>query len=592
MSFDGIVMRAIALELGQELTGARVDKIYQPSKQEILLHLRQKGGNYRLLLSSSAQEAAIYLTSQARENPSQAPLFCMVLRKHLEGGRIISINQPELERILEITIESYDELGDLVQRQLTVEIMGKHSNIILLDPSTQTIIDSIRRIPLSVSSYRQILPGLTYTPPPPQDKILPWEIGEEEFKSKILNQPLQQKLSKIYLNLFAGFGPQTCAELISRANLEPNLPLEFCGEYELNMLWQAFSTAAQAIQQGVFHPEIIKENERFITYSAIALSNFTSESRQVMSTMNKALDYFYSHRKRSDALQQIKGNLLSTIKKEIERCEKKAVLQSQSILEGERVEEYRLWGELLTANQYQLSPGSEAVVVNYYDPEGASITIPLDDTLSIMDNANYYFKKYQKARNAAKQAAIHLADTQEELEYLQSLLASLDNVTTKVEAEEIKQELQESGYLKAPVVKKKGKTGSSQETSKPSKIIYEGWEIYFGKNNKQNDLLTMKMAQKEDTWLHTKNVPGSHVIIKNPGNKPIPDPVMEAAAILAAYNSKARHSSQVPVDYTLRKHVWKQKGAKPGMVNYNNQHTVYVNPDEELVKNLLVGSLQ
>lgn len=231
-------------------------------------------------------------------------------------------------------------------------------------------------------------------------------------------------------------------------------------------------------------------------------------------------------------------------------------------------------------------------MVNYYDPEGASITIPLDDTLSIMDNANYYFKKYQKARNAAKQAAIHLADTQEELEYLQSLLASLDNVTTKVEAEEIKQELQESGYLKAPVVKKKGKTSSSQETSKPSKIIYEGWEIYFGKNNKQNDLLTMKMAQKEDTWLHTKNVPGSHVIIKNPGNKPIPDPVMEAAAILAAYNSKARHSSQVPVDYTLRKHVWKQKGAKPGMVNYNNQHTVYVNPDEELVKNLLVGSLQ
>ena len=235
----------------------------------------------------------------------------------------------------------------------------------------------------------------------------------------------------------------------------------------------------------------------------MACTKASSESRQVMSTMNKALDYFYSHRKRSDALQQIKGNLLSTIKKEIERCEKKAVLQSQSILEGERVEEYRLWGELLTANQYQLSPGSEAVVVNYYDPEGASITIPLDDTLSIMDNANYYFKKYQKARNAAKQAAIHLADTQEELEYLQSLLASLDNVTTKVEAEEIKQELQESGYLKAPVVKKKGKTSSSQETSKPSKIIYEGWEIYFGKNNKQNDLLTMKMAQKEDTWLHT-----------------------------------------------------------------------------------------
>lgn len=587
MSYDGIVMRAVALELNNALTGARIDKIYQPTKNEILIHLRQSGQNYRLLLSALAQESAVYLNTQSRTNPTEAPLFCMVLRKHLEGGRAVSVTQQGLERVLEILIESYDDMGDRVQRKLAVEVMGKHSNIVLLDPSSNKIIDSIFRIPASVSSYRQILPGLLYAPPPPQEKSLPWEVQEEEFKNKLLSQPLSQKLSKVLLNLFSGLGPQTCEEILSRASLNPSQVLEFCGDYELNKLWQGFSTAASNIKDGCFTPEVILQEEKPITFSALALTHFDQETRRSFATMNEALDFFYSHRKKSNLFQQKRGDLTQVVKKETDRCEKKAGLQEETIHEASVAERYRLWGELLTANQYHLAQGQEVQVQNYYNPEAEVITIPLEEPLSIMDNAQVYFKKYQKARKAAKQALIHLQETRQELEYLHSLTTSLENITNLAETEEIREELQEAGYIKAPVLKKKAKAIPAKETSKPEKVTMEDWEIYYGKNNKQNDLLTMKLAKSEDTWLHTKDIPGAHVIIKNPGSKPIPPAILETAALLAAYNSKARFSTQVPVDYTQKKNVWKQKGAKPGMVNYDNQRTIYVTPTGERIKEIL-----
>lgn len=587
MSYDGLVMRAVALELNKLLAGARIDKIYQPSKNEIILLLRQYRQNYRLFLSALAQEAAVYLSSQNRPNPAEPPMFCMVLRKHLEGGRVVSVVQQGLERVLEITVEVHDELGDKVQRRLIAEIMGKHSNIVLLDPAAGKIIDSIHRVPPSVSSYRQVLPGLPFTPPPPQDKSLPWEASEESFRNKLLSQPLSQKLAKILLNLYSGLGPQSCEEIVSRAGLNPSLPLEFCGDYELNKLWQAFQAAADDIREGIFSPEVIIQDGKPVTFSALALTHFPAGSRRPFPSINEALDYFYSNRQKSNMFQQKKADLAQVIKREIERCEKKAGLQEETIRQAAESEHYRLWGELLTANQYQLQQGPEVQVTNYYDPEGAQVTIPLDASLSIMDNAQNYFKKYQKAKNAARQAQVHLDETRQELEYLYSLAASLENVTTLAEAEEIREELQEAGYLKAPVSNKKNNAGSPKETSTPEKITFQGWEIYYGKNNKQNDLLTMKMSKAEDIWLHTKNIPGAHVIIKNPGNKPVPPEVLETAALLAAYNSKARFSTQVPVDYTQKKNVWKQKGAKPGMVHYENQRTLYVTPAEERIKQIL-----
>lgn len=582
MSYDGIVMRAVALELNQALAGARIDKIYQPTKGEIILQLRQIGQNYRLLLSAQAQEAAVFLSTRTSPNPAAPPLFCMVLRKHLEGGRITAVFQQGLERILEITIETYNEMGDRVNRKLTAEIMGKHSNIVLLDPATNKILDSIYRIPSSVSSYRQVLPGLVYTPPPPQDKYLPWAIGQEDFMNKLLDMPLSQKLSKIILNLFSGLGPQSCEEIIARAGLDPSLALEFCGEYELNRLWQCFSMTADAIKNGCFNPEVIIRNEKPLTFSALALTHFPEESRRSFPSMNEALDFFYSCRKKSNAFQQKKGDLLQRIKHETDRCEKKASIQEETMRIAAEAEKYKFWGQLLTASQYELAQGPEVRVRDYHSLQESFVTIPLDESVSIMENAQIYFKKYQKARNAARQAQIHLRETRQELVYLYSLAASLENVTSLAEAEEIREELQEAGYIKAPVLKKKNKAAPPREASKPEKVEIQGWEIYYGKNNKQNDLLTMKIAKPEDTWLHTKDIPGSHVIIKNPASKPIPPEVLETAALLAAYNSKARFSTQVPVDYTLKKNVWKQKGAKPGMVNYDKQRTIYVTPPRQV----------
>lgn len=586
MSYDGLVLRAAAVEFENMLIGARIDKVYQPSKSEIIMVLRQPGQTYKLLLSSLAQEAGVYITSQQRSNPQEPPLFCMVMRKHLEGGRIKAFTQSGLERILEIWCETTDELGDRVNRTIIVEIMGKHSNIILLDPSSNRILDSTNHVSAQISRYRQILPGLTYQSPPPQDKLVPWEADADIFMEKILSLPMSQKISKVLLNSFSGLSPQSSEEIIFRTGLDPGMPLEFCGQFELNAIWRSFNNISLSSRDGIFQPEVILNNNLPTAFSALALTSFPPEMRMSFPSMNEALEFFFSSRKSSNIFEQKKGDINQVLKRETDRCEKKAGIQEQTVLEAAEAEVFRLWGELLTAQQYQLTQGKEALVTNYYDPQGKSIKIPLDESLTIMENAQKYFKKYQKAKQAAQQASLQLKETRSELEYLQSMSVSLDNVTTLTEIEEIKEELRDAGYIKAVPVKGKRKV-TEKEPSAPEKIIVDGWEIYFGKNNRQNDQLTTKIAKADDTWLHTKDIPGSHVIIKNPKNSSIPDNVLKAAALLSAYNSKARFSTNVPVDYTTKKHVWKLKGAKPGMVHYDNQQTIYITPAEELISGLL-----
>lgn len=586
MSYDGLVLRAAALEYEKLLIGSRIDKVYQPSKNEIIMILRQPGQTYKLLLSSLAQEAGVYITAQQRSNPQEPPLFCMVMRKHLEGGRIKSFTQPGLERVLEIRCETTDELGDRVNRTVIIEIMGKHSNIILIDPSSKKILDSANRVSTQISRYRQILPGLRYESPPPQDKLVPWEADSDSFMGKILSQPMSQKLSKVLLNSISGLSPQSAEEIIYRTGLDPGMPLEFCGQFELNSVWRTFSSISLSIKDGGFYPEVIVNNSIPVTFSALALTSFPPEMRMSFPTMNEALDYFFKSRRNSNIFEQKKGDLNQILKRETDRCEKKAGIQEQSVLDAAESEKYRLWGELLTAQQYQLTQGKEAQVTNYYDPAGKSLTITLDESLTVMDNAQRYFKKYQKAKQAAHQASVQLKETRSELEYLQSMSASLDNVTTLTEIEEIREELRDAGYLKAVPVKGKRKP-ILKESSSPEKILIDGWDIYFGKNNRQNDLLTTKIAKADDIWLHAKEIPGSHVVIKNTQNVSVPDHVLEAAALLSAYFSKARFSTHVPVDYTRKKHVWKLKGAKPGMVHYENQQTLYITPSEERIGALL-----
>jgi predicted ribosome quality control (RQC) complex YloA/Tae2 family protein len=609
MSFDGIVLRAVTIELASKLVGARIDKIYQPTKHELVILLHQKGAApIKLLLSSLAPEARVHLVTETKANPATPPLFCMVMRKHLEGGRIVSIKQQKLERVLAINCEVIDELGEKAFRQIMVEIMGKHSNIILIDPVQNKIIDAIQRIPAALSRYRQVLPGLPYIGPPPQNKLEPEELQEDDFYERLLALPLSTPLNKAILQTVSGLSPQSVEELLYRGGLDPLLALEYCGEYELNAIRQVIAELGAQIKKGAFSPEVIRQDKQPLTFSAFALTSYPTEMRLSFPSMNEALAYYYQHKNKASRFQQQKNNLESLVKKELLRCEKKAGLHRETILAAQNTEQYRLWGELLTAELYRLTPGKEARVPNYYDPEGKTEVIPLDENLSVSENAQRYFSRYQKAKNAAVKAEQQLQETTEELTYLYSLLSSLQSVTSTAELEEIAEELRDAGYLHAAGQSGKqgkngkqnkggknkarqsaAKAGQAQPASLPEKIRRDSWLIYVGKNNKQNDLLTMKMAKADDLWLHTKEIPGSHVVIKNPNRLEIPDEILEEAALLAAYHSQARNSTQVPVDYTLRKNVWKPKGAKPGFVLYEKQRTIFVTPSPEKIREILAG---
>lgn len=586
MSYDGIVMRAIVLELDQLLKGARIDKIFQPNKNEVIINVRQPGHNYKLMLSALAQEAGVYLTARHSINPATPPLFCMLLRKHLEGGRILGFSQLSLERIIEMTCEVIDDFGEPALRKLVIEIMGKHSNIILLDPCNNRIIDSICRITPVISRYRQVLPGLSYQTPPPQDKLIPWEVNQESFNEKLYSFSLSQTLYKALLSSFLGFGPQTVEEIIYRSGLSSTLTIDYCGEYELNKLWRSFKQISENIELGSFSPEIVLIDDIPHTFSAIALTHYANGTRQAFYSMNETVDIFYTHKNRANQFQQKKNDLLQIIKKENERCEKKAGLQLTTIKEAANSDHYRLWGELLTSHLHTLKPGKEAKVANFYSPEYTTEVIQLDEDLSILENAQNYFNKYRKAKNAAQKAQPQYDETMAECAYLSSLTASLDNVNTLSEIDEIRDELRESGYVKTVIAKNSKSKPHTLEATPPLKLVFDSWEIYVGKNNRQNDLLVTKISKPEDLWLHTKDIPGSHVIIKSKGTTAIPNEILEKAALLAAYHSKARNSTNVPVDYTLRKHVWKLRGAKPGMVHYENQRTIFVTPEKEKVNML------
>ncbi len=587
MSYDGVLLRAVALDLNHNLPGARVDKIYQPTKNEVLLVLRKTGGNCRLLLSANARECGIYLTTQTLPNPQQPPLFCMVLRKHLEGSRIISVTQLGLERVVEISFDTFDELGVRAVKKIIVEIMGKHSNVILVNPSNNKIIDAVHRITPVLSRYRLVLPGHDYQTPPPQNKIIPWEATEESFYQTMLSFPLSQTIDKVLLSSFSGLGPQTVSEIVYRAGLSSTLSLDYCGEYELSKLWQAFTVIIQMVKNGSFQPEVVVQNKKPLAFAALPLKQYPSEMRLSFEDINKALDFFHYHKKTRDTVKQKTNDLAQIIKKEIARCEKKAGLQLSTIQGAKDSEKYRLWGELLTANIYALSPGKSAEVSNFYSPEGETLFIPLKENLSIGDNAQRYFNKYRKAKNSSQKAQIQYDETKAELDYLYSLLNSLDTVTETAELAEIRDELRSAGYVKTSPDKKGRSQKQSTEKSTPRKVLLDSYEIYIGKNNKQNDLIVTKIAKPDDIWLHTKDIPGSHVLIKNPSNQTVPDHVLETAALLAAYHSKSRLSTNVPVDYTQKKHVWKLKGAKPGMVHYDHQQTINITPDESRINSIL-----
>ncbi|MHB8170080.1 MAG: Rqc2 family fibronectin-binding protein [Thermincolia bacterium] len=590
MSFDGIVLAAIRSQLAKEITGSRIDRVYQPEGEEIILHLRRPGENQRLLISAHAQNARVHLTAIQKPNPMEPPMFCMVLRKHLEGGKITAVRQPGLERVLNIHVEGYDELGALAEKILVCEIMGKHSNIILLDPSTNTILDGVKRYTHALSRHREVLPGRPYLAPPAQDKHDPLTLEEEAFHGIMLGSALNSQVTKVIQKNFEGLSPLLCREIASRPALDQDLTLDHCGEYELTRLWATLTNLFREVREENFQPTLVFDPWGQVTaFSAVDLTQYSCWKKETGS-MSQILDKYYTQKEHQAKFGQRQQTILKLVQGELDRLGKKVQIQQENIRDAEAAEELRLWGELITANLYQLQKGQESVeLVNYYDPEGSTVKVRLDLQRTPAENAQVYFKRYTKAKYSGNLAVQYLEEYQQEIDYLESVATSIQQATTLSELIEIKEEMAAQGYLKVKETtkgKKNKKPGAApkQELSQPLAFTStDGITIMVGKNNKQNDQLTLRTAHPEDIWLHVKNIPGSHVIIRCNGTAQVPETTLHQAATLAAYYSKARGSSNIPVDYTLRKHVHKPRGAKPGMVIYDNQRTLFVTPNEESI---------
>ncbi|WP_342541827.1 NFACT RNA binding domain-containing protein [Paenisporosarcina sp. FSL H8-0542] len=561
MAFDGLFTKAMTHEL-QQLVSGRISKIHQPNSQEIVLHIRAAGKNSRLLISIHPSYSRIHVTNEAIDNPSEPPMFCMLLRKHLEGGFISSISQLEMDRVIILRVESKNEIGDDMVRELHIEIMGRHSNVILVDPERNLILDSLKHLSPSVNSYRTILPGQPHIAPPKQDKVNPYEVDES-----LLNELLDtDDVSKAVLSQLAGFSPLQAKELAYR--------LADSNESKYEVYRKFLDEFDNAQPKGTY----VESGNKAI-FSSVDLSHI--EGNQVhYDSLGLLLDKVYFARAERDRVKQQAGDLERWLQNELDKLKLKMKKLAKEKSNAEKLETFQLHGELLMANLYTFEKGmTEAQVINYYDEENAVITIPLSLRKTPVENAQSFFTKYNKAKTALLKTQQQMDKTKDDIDYLEMLQQQVMQASPQ-DIEEIREELAEQGWMKARISKKKKKV---VKPTPENFVSSTGLPISVGKNNKQNDYLTFKIANKSQTWFHTKDIPGSHVVIHD--NEPDETSILEAAR-LAAYFSKARDSSSVPVDYTEVRHVKKPNGSKPGFVIYFEQKTVFVTPSEDLVRNL------
>ncbi len=575
MSYDGMVTHSIVAELNALILGGKIDKIYQPENDEIILSVRTFNGSYRLLLSASASNARVHLTEVARENPMTPPMLCMLMRKHLQGNKIIKISQFGFDRIIRIDLEGRNELGDLCVKSIITEIMGRHSNIILIDDKNK-ILDSAKHVDFTVSAVRQILPGLIYEAPPPQEKLLPHDFSVLDLLRKLDNSPDDTLLDKFLLSSFMGMSPLLAREIVYRFTGNTTV----C-KSEVNTA--AFLTYVQGFLEDIcadkYEPTLVTDpdDHKPFSFSCVKLTQY--ENGGIIETsfsISKIIDSYYEKRSIREHINQRSNALCKLVKNNIDRCEKKLVLHRENLEKSKNRDKYKIYGDLITANIYQLSQGmKEFETENYYSENLENIKIPLKEEYTPAQNAQRYYKLYSKAKMTEMFSAKQIEEAQTELYYLESVLSSLEKIETPAELSEIKDELADGGY----VPKVKSKLKKYQKKTEPMKFTSsDGFEILVGRNNKQNDELTIKMAYSTDIWLHTKNIPGSHTIIRTLGGKEVPDRTIVEAAQIAAFYSRAQNSSKVPVDYTAVKNVKKPNGAKPGMVIYDHYNTIYVEP--------------
>lgn len=604
MALDGIVVANLRRDMEDLILGGRISKIAQPEADELLLTIKSQKGQYRLSLCASASLPYAYFTDANKQNPPAAPGFCMLLRKHIGGGRIIAVSQPGLERILCFTIEHLDEMGDVRRKKLIIEIMGKHSNLIFCDEEDK-IIDSIKHIPAAVSSLREVLPGRPYFIPNTMDKKDPLSVTEEEFFRHTACQPLP--CAKALYTTLTGLSPLAAEELCFRASIDSSLPINTLTETEKLHLYGTLKRMMDEVRDGHFYPNVVSRDSVPEEFASIRLTHlvgtgYTDELPQTADTsesdtdgpapyrstaydsISQVLQVFYASRSAVSRIRQKSVDLRKVVSTALERNIKKYDLQQKQLKDTEKREKYRIYGELIHAFGYGLEEGAkELTAANYYD-DNKEIKIPLDPDLSAADNAKRYFDKYNKQKRTYEALTTLLQETKEEIEHLESISASLDIALSESDLTQIKEELQQFGYIKKHSGGKrgpgyKGQKKEKRTVSKPFHYLSsDGFHMYVGKNNYQNEEVTFQLADGGDWWFHAKGVPGSHVIVKTQGQE-LPDRAFEEAGRLAAYYSRGRDSEKVEIDYVKRKEVKKAAGGKPGFVIYHTNYSLMAPPD-------------
>lgn len=570
MAFDGIVVANLVSDLRKELLNGRITKIAQPETDELLLTIKAPAGQRRLYISASASLPLIYLTETNKPSPMTAPNFCMLLRKHIANGRIVDIYQPKLERIIHLTIEHLDEMGDLCQKDLIIEIMGKHSNIIFCKEDG-TIIDSIKHVSAQMSSVREVLPGRPYFIPDTMSKQDPLTVSELDFMNTLKDKPMA--LTKAIYTSFTGISPVVAEEICHLSGIDSTLPPKDLSEDVMRHLYNQFCIYLSCIKGGTFSPCIYYAGKEPKEFSAVLLSHFGEYRAEAYDNISNVLESYYATKNKITRIRQKSADLRHIIQTALERNRKKYDLQLKQLKDTENRDKYKVYGELLHTYGYGLQPGAkELEALNYYTNE--MIKIPLDPTQNAQENAQRYFDKYNKQKRTFEALSRLIHETRDEITYLESIQTALDIALSETDLSEIKEELMDSGYMKRKFTKKKGKI-----KNKPLHYISsDGYHIYVGKNNIQNEELTFHFAVGNDWWFHAKQAPGSHVIVKTNGDE-LPDRTFEEAGKLAAYYSSMRGTEKVEIDYIEKKHVKKPNGGKPGFVVYYTNYSLIIDSD-------------
>lgn len=596
MALDGIVVANLRKEIEDCILGGRISKIAQPEADELLLTIKSQKGQYRLSLCASASLPYVYFTDGNKANPPAAPGFCMLLRKHIGGGRIVEVAQPGLERILSFTVEHLDEMGDLRRKKLIIEIMGKHSNLIFCDEDDR-IIDSIKHIPSTVSSLREVLPGRPYFIPNTMDKKDPLTLSEEDFMAGPASRP--QPCAKALYTSLTGLSPTAAEELCYRAALDSSLPVNTLSDAEKRHLYGTLRRMMEDIREGRFEPNVVSRDGVPEEFASVRLTHLTGKGDDASfytavayESVSEVLRAFYAARSAVSRIRQKSVDLRKVVSTALERNIKKYDLQLKQLKDTEKREKFRVYGELIHTYGYGLEEGAgELIAPNYYD-DNREIRIPLDPELDAAQNAARYFDKYNKQKRTCEALTALTQETKAEIDHLESIAAALDIARSESDLGQIKEELQQFGYIKkrGGVRSGPGYKGQKKEKRPVSKPLHylssDGFHMYVGKNNYQNEEVTFQLADGGDWWFHAKGVPGSHVIVRTAGQE-LPDRAFEEAGRLAAYYSRGRDSEKVEIDYVKRKEVRKAAGGKPGFVIYHTNYSLMAPPDIEGLEEIL-----